>query len=53
MTEDDFAQLAGYVRQLADAMLVQARKIVELQERVQQLEAERITNAYGKNYEHD
>lgn len=53
MMEEDFRLLATLVRQLADAVLAQARKLEELQRRVQQLEYERTTNAVGKTYVQD
>lgn len=48
--QENFAQLAGLVHQLAQAVQVQAKKIAELDQRVEYLEAQRRTDAVGKTY---
>jgi K+/H+ antiporter YhaU regulatory subunit KhtT len=48
--DDETAQLLGLVHQLANGVLVQARKLEELQKRIEQLEYQRQTNAVGRTY---
>jgi hypothetical protein len=48
--DDETQQLLGLVHQLANAALVQARKLEELQKRVEQLEYQRTVNAVGTTY---
>jgi hypothetical protein len=48
--DDETQQLLGLVHQLANAALIQARKLEELQKRIEQLEYERRVNAVGTTY---
>jgi uncharacterized membrane protein (DUF106 family) len=48
--DDEIQQLIGLVHQLANAALVQARKLEELQKRIEKLEYERVVNAVGTTY---
>lgn len=48
--DDETQQLIGLVHQLANGALVQARKLEELQKRIEKLEYERRVNAVGATY---
>lgn len=48
--DEELQQLLSLVHQLANAALVQARKLEELQKRIEKLEYERVVNAVGTTY---